>query len=455
MTSQQKSFRKNYVRAARWGRLLSWRNTTPRLNKPGRLFLMEVLRLKRVLEYISAFTVESSHLTGTPYEWLHGDPKKRSTWVSLRSFEFAIFWVLVRARLSTPSMLFLWAGSNDVPTFHRQLLCDPKSLHLQLNNTVGSWSQLPYAAFWVYLKHRGTHRAVTFLRFKSSRIMRQIVLRLTSFIISSRIINLSCQTVKWQSSSSNTRTPAIMSVLRASLGLPSQSSLVTFVHPSWIGVSIFSQFVLTLYDHHTLHKFSGRFHGATTCNFVYIDIVLRFVLRHWTLMLISWAMAIVLMHALYYMDCLETLSVFSNNATLNFSTFWPRSNALFSHSKNGKLTSETTLVLFVGLHQGLLLPKPPNDGQWVKARDRTYFLGIRQEDFTVCYRKSFDSSRCGDWNQWWSHRNSPSLNFHISFLSINFLDSWFFNFFYHERLIWMTLYYTKMLQSSEKYSQKW
>ncbi len=55
-------------------------------------------------------------------------------------------------------------------------------------------------------------------------------------------------------------------------------------------------------------------------------------------------MAIVLMRVLYYTDHLETLSVFSNDATLNFSTFWPRLHASFSRSKNGKLTSETTLV---------------------------------------------------------------------------------------------------------------
>ncbi len=101
---------------------------------------------------------------------------------------------------------FFVGGYNDVPTFHYRLLCNPKSL--------------------------GTHHAVTFLRFKSSRIMRQIVLRLTLFVISSRINNPSCQTVKWQSSSSNACTLAIVSVLRASLGLPSRSSLVTFVRPS-------------------------------------------------------------------------------------------------------------------------------------------------------------------------------------------------------------------------------
>ncbi len=59
---------------------------------------------------------------------------------------------------------------------------------------------------------------------------------------------------------------------------------------------------------------------------------------------ISWAMAIVLMRILYYTDCFETFSVFSNSATLNFTTFWPRSHASFSCSKNGKLTSETTLI---------------------------------------------------------------------------------------------------------------
>ncbi len=59
---------------------------------------------------------------------------------------------------------------------------------------------------------------------------------------------------------------------------------------------------------------------------------------------ISWVIGIVLMRVLYYTDRLEILSVFSNNATLNFSTFWPRSHASFLRSKNGKLTSETTLV---------------------------------------------------------------------------------------------------------------
>ncbi len=65
---------------------------------------------------------------------------------------------------------------------------------------------------------------------------------------------------------------------------------------------------------------------------------------------INWAMAIVLMHALHYTDRLKTLSVFSNNATLNFSMFWPRSNASFSRSKSGKLTSETTLVKIIVTH---------------------------------------------------------------------------------------------------------
>ncbi len=55
-------------------------------------------------------------------------------------------------------------------------------------------------------------------------------------------------------------------------------------------------------------------------------------------------MGIVLMCALNYTDHLETLSVFSNNATLNFSMFWPQLNALFSQSTNGELTSETILV---------------------------------------------------------------------------------------------------------------
>ncbi len=95
----------------------------------------------------------SSPLTGTPDEWLPSDLKKQSTWISLQSFEFGIFWVLVRARLSTPSMLFSWVGYSGVPMFHRRWLCDPKSLRIQLNNAVGSWSQLPYTAFWVYLSN--------------------------------------------------------------------------------------------------------------------------------------------------------------------------------------------------------------------------------------------------------------------------------------------------------------
>ncbi len=80
-------------------------------------------------------------------------------------------------------------------------------------------------------------------------------------------------------------------------------------------------------------------------------------------------------------------------------------------------------LFFVGLHHGLLLLKPPNNSQRVEAGDWTYFLGIQQEDFTVCYQTFFNSSRCSDWNQRWSHRNNPSLNFHISFVSINFVDS--------------------------------
>ncbi len=143
-------------------------------------------------------------------------------------------------------------------------------------------------------------------------------------MISSRINNSTCRTAKQQSSSSNVHTPAIVSVLRALLGLPSQSSSVMFVRLSLNRrihfLKVCTDYTITIHFINFAVDVARRPCGISYIHLSYYASYCNVGRTYYQLSHGYRTDARAILHG----SPLETLSVFSNNTTPNFFIFWPQ-----------------------------------------------------------------------------------------------------------------------------------